>query len=152
MNGGNTNLVDLFLAQSFDGGATWQPNLRVSSVSSDVRLAPLTSTGYMLGDYLGIAPSTSADVPAVPIWVDTRGTSPDPFIARVGMARQLTFASWRAARFSLAQINDPMIGGVGADPDGDRAVNLVEYGLGLDPRAADGGVLVAGGVGRAASA
>jgi len=95
MSGGNANLVDMFLAQSFDGGATWQRNLRVSSVSSDVRLAPLTSSGYMLGDYLGIAPSTSPDVPAVPIWVDTRGTNPDPFIARIGMARQLTFASWR---------------------------------------------------------
>ena len=152
MNGGNTNLVDIFLAQSFDSGNTWQPNLRVSSVSSDVRLAPLTSTGYMLGDYLGIAPSTSPDVPTVPIWVDTRGTTPDPFIARVGMGRQLTFASWRAGRFSLSQINDPMIGGAGVDPDGDGAVNLVEYALGLDPHSADGAVLNTVVAGRGPSA
>jgi len=143
MNGGNANLVDVFLAQSFDGGTTWQPNLRVTSVSSDVRQAPLTDSGYMLGDYLGVAPSTSADVPAVPIWVDTRGPTPDPFIGRVGMARALTFAGWRAARFSLAEINDPLLGGAGADPDKDGAVNLVEYALGLDPRSSDRAVLSA---------
>src|SRR2546422_7052795 len=63
------------------GGVTWQPNLRLTTVSSDVRLAPLTSTGYMLGDYMGLASSIGLDVPAVPVWVDTRTGNPDPFIA-----------------------------------------------------------------------
>ena len=80
---GSNILVDLYLAQSFDGGTTWQPNIRVTSVSTDASLAPLTSSGYMLGDYLGIAESTNASVPAVPVWIDTRTGDPDPFIARV---------------------------------------------------------------------
>ncbi len=133
VNLGQTNLVDLFLAQSFDGGTTWQPNLRLSTVSSDVRLAPLTSSGYMLGDYLGIAPPITPDVPAVPVWVDTRTGNPDPFIARVGIAPQVTFTSWRAARFSQAQIADPSIAGPGGNPDGDAFVNVLEYALGLRP-------------------
>ncbi len=82
----STTLVDLYYAQSLDGGATWQPNIRLTSVSSDATLAPLTTEGYMLGDYLGIAPSTGPDVPAVPIWVDTRTGNPDPFVTRVGIS------------------------------------------------------------------
>src|ERR1051326_6548849 len=144
VNPGNTYLVDLFLAQSFDGGATWAPNIRLTSVSTDVRLAPLTTTGYMLGDYLGIAPSTGQDVPAVPVWVDTRTGNPDPFIARVGLAPQVTFASWRAARFSLAQINDPLRGPAGADPDHDGVINLLEYVFALNAFATDKPVFGAG--------
>ena len=133
VNLGQTYLVDLFYAQSFDGGNTWSPNLRVSAISTDARLAPLTSTGYMLGDYLGIAPTVSSNVPAVPVWIDTRTGNPDPFVGRVGASSNITFAAWRAARFSLAQINSPQIGGPGVDPDGDRAVNALEYAFGLNP-------------------
>jgi hypothetical protein len=82
-NPGSTTLVDLYLAQSFDGGIIWQPNIRITSVSSDASLAPLSSSGYMLGDYQGIAESTHAGIPAVPVWIDTRTGDPDPFIARV---------------------------------------------------------------------
>ncbi|HEV2095425.1 MAG TPA: sialidase family protein, partial [Chthoniobacterales bacterium] len=110
-NPGAATLVDMYLAQSFDGGATWQPNIRLTSVSTDASLAPLTNAGYMLGDYLGIAESTNANVPAVPIWVDTRTGNPDPFIARVGIAPQVNFTAWQAAHLSLAQINTPGIGG-----------------------------------------
>ena len=71
-NPGRDTLVDMFLALSINGGATWQPNIRLTSVSTNASLAPLTSAGYMLGDYLGIAESTRRDVPAVPVWIDTR--------------------------------------------------------------------------------
>src|SRR6266480_2030977 len=91
MNPGQTYLLDEFLAQSVDGGNTWQPNLRLTTISSDARLAPLTSSGYMLGDYQGIAPADGPDVPAVPIWIDTRSGNPDPFITRVGVAARVTF-------------------------------------------------------------
>src|SRR5213075_2496340 len=100
----------LFLAQSFDGGNSWQPNIRLTPVSSDVRLAPLTSAGYMVGDYQGIAPATGPDVPAVPVFIDTRTGNPDPFVARLGVSSNLTFRAWRAARFSLGEINTPSLG------------------------------------------
>jgi hypothetical protein len=82
-NPGSNTLVDLYSGQSLDGGGTWQPNIRVTSVSTNASLAPLTGTGYMLGDYLGVADPTNGNVPSVPVWIDTRTGDPDPFIARV---------------------------------------------------------------------
>jgi hypothetical protein len=82
-NPGSNTLVDIYWAQSLNGGGTWQPNTRVTSVSTDAALAPLTAAGFMLGDYQGVAESTNSNVPAVPVWIDTRMGNPDPFIARV---------------------------------------------------------------------
>lgn len=130
-------LVDLYLAQSFDGGATWQPNIRVTSVSSDATLAPLTDRGYMLGDYLGIAPTTNENVPAVPVWIDTRTGNPDPFIGRIGIAPAVNFTSWQAARLSLGQINDPQLGGEAGDVDHDGEDNLSEFRSTTDPQDAN---------------
>ena len=124
---GVTTLCNLYLAQSFDGGATWQPNVRLTNKTTDATLAPLTAQGYMLGDYLGIAESTSPDVPAVPVWVDTRTGNPDPFITRVGIALEVDFSSFQASRLSLGQINDPQLGGPGGDADGDGEDNLSEF-------------------------
>jgi hypothetical protein len=113
-NPGTTTLVDMYEAQSFDGGATWQPNIRLTSVSSDVTLAPNTGTAdspaYMLGDYLGVAEPTNRSVPAIPVFVDTRTGNPDPFVVRVGVAPSFDFTSWQAARLSLAQIQAPQYG------------------------------------------
>ena len=109
-NPGSTTLVDMYEAQSFDGGATWQPNIRLTSVSTDANLAPLTASGRMLGDYLGVAEPSNVHVPAIPVFVDTRTGNPDPFVARIGIAPQFDFASWQAARLSLAQINSPQYG------------------------------------------
>ena len=83
-NPGSQTLVDLYVAMSFDGGNTWQPNVRVSTVSTNAALAPLTPVaGYMLGDYQAIAEAANASVPAVPVWIDTRTGDSDPFTARV---------------------------------------------------------------------
>ncbi|MEO5717111.1 MAG: sialidase family protein, partial [Chthoniobacterales bacterium] len=132
-SGGNTTLCNLYLAQSLDGGVTWQPNLRLTSVTTDASLAPLTSQGYMLGDYLGIAETTTVDVPAVPVWVDTRTGNPDPFITRVGIAPDVDFPSYQASRLSLGQIEDPQFGGVNGDADGDGVRNLSEFLSQTDP-------------------
>ncbi|MDQ3082523.1 MAG: glycoside hydrolase, partial [Gemmatimonadota bacterium] len=136
-NPGSNTLVDMYLAQSFDGGATWRPNIRVSSTSTNAALAPNTGTSanpaYMLGDYLGIAGPESPDVPAVPVWIDTRTGNPDPFIARVGIAPALNFTSWEAARLSLAQINDPQLGRQAGDADRDGEDNLSEFRSHTDP-------------------
>jgi BNR repeat-like domain len=82
-NLGSNILVDLYAAQSLDGGGTWLPNFRVSSISTNASLAPLTAEGYMLGDYQGVAEATNANMPSVPVWIDTRTGNPDPFVARV---------------------------------------------------------------------
>lgn len=136
-NPASSTLVDMYLAQSFDGGTTWQSNIRLTSQSTDASLAPLTSSGYMLGDYLGVAEPANANIPAVPVWVDTRTGDPDPFIARVGIAPQVNFIAWQAARLSLAQINTNGVGGLTGDADRDGKNNLLEYALGTPPLTAD---------------
>ena len=132
-NATNSTSADMYLAQSFDGGATWQPNIRLTSVTTDFSLAPLTGSGYMLGDYLGVAGPITPNVPAVPVWIDTRTGNPDPFIARVGIAPQLDFNSWQAARLSLGQINNPAVGGQAGDLDQDGEDNLSEFKSTTDP-------------------
>ncbi len=124
---GVTTRCNLYLAQSFNGGVTWQPNIRLTNKTTDATLAPLTNEGYMLGDYLGIAESTSPEVPAVPVWVDTRTGNPDPFITRVGIAPEVNFAGFQASRLSLGQINNPQLGGPNGDADGDSEDNLSEF-------------------------
>jgi hypothetical protein len=136
-NPGSNVLVDLYLAQSFDGGATWQPNIRVTSTSTDASLAPLTADGYMLGDYQAVAEPTNVNVPAVPVWIDTRTGNPDPFVARVGISPQLNFTSWQAARLSLNQINNVSLGGKFGNADFDDKLNLLEYALGTSPQTPD---------------
>ena len=127
-SGDNTLLCNLYLAQSFSGGATWQPNIRLTSETTDASLAPLSGDYYhMLGDYLGIAPTTGPNVPAVPVWVDTRTGNSDPFITRVGIAPNVNFTSFQASRLSLAQINDPQLGGPTGDADADGEDNLSEF-------------------------
>ena len=126
-------LVDVYLAQSFDGGNTWQPNIRLTSVSTDATLSPLTPAGHMLGDYIGVAESTNPNVPAVPVWIDNRTGNPDPFVTRVGIAPQVDFTSWQASRLSLGQINDPQSGGPSGDADRDGEQNSVEYKYGTEP-------------------
>ncbi len=124
---GDTTHCNLYFAQSLDGGAIWAPNLRLTSKTTDATLAPLTDQGYMLGDYLGIAESTNPDVPAVPVWVDTRTGNPDPFISRVGISAEVDFTSFQASRLSLGQIDDPQLGGPDGDADGDGETNLSEF-------------------------
>lgn len=57
-----------------------------------------------------------------------------------------TFASWSADVFSAAELADDGISGTGADPDGDGLVNLLEFALGLDPKASDAADAVTGGM------
>ena len=136
-NPGSNTLVDMYLAQSFNGGATWQPNIRLTSESTNAALAVNTGSptnpSYMLGDYQGIAESTNPNVSAVPVWIDTRTGNPDPFVTRVGIAPQVNFTSWQAARLSLGQINDPQLGGESGDADRDGEQNSVEFKYGTEP-------------------
>jgi hypothetical protein len=133
-NPGSNVLVDLYLAQSFDGGATWQPNIRLTSVSTDASLAPLTSAGYMLGDYLGVAQTTRPTVPAVPIWVDTRTGNPDPFVTRAGIAPDVDLVTaWEAKVESLMQVPATSLRSQTADADRDGEDNQSEAASGTGP-------------------
>lgn len=131
-------LYDLYLTESFDGGDTWQPTLRLSDRSSDLRLAPRTSTGYMVGDYHGIVPALNLAAPAWAIWVDTRTGSPDPFVVSIMRTQGSRFETWRQLAFTPTQLNDPAVSGAEADADRDQVPNAFEYALARDPRRADG--------------
>lgn len=131
------NLTDYYLAESFDGGESWGPNLRLSEVSSDLRKAPLTGFGRMFADYQGIVPALDFDTPGVAVWIDTRSGNPDPYIARIQRTMGTTFETWRKLRWStLDRSNDSA-----ADPDQDGIPNLMEYALGLEPTRPDGSPL-----------
>jgi hypothetical protein len=133
-NPGSNVLVDLYLAQSFDFGNTWQPNIRLTSVSTDASLAPLTSEGYMLGDYLGIAQTTRPTVPAVPIWVDTRTGNPDPFVTRAGIAPYSDLiTAWEAAHESVAHVPTSSLRPQTADAGRDGEDNQSELASGTGP-------------------
>ena len=128
---GSSTRCDMYLAQSFDSGNTWQPNIRLTSDSTDAALAVNTGTAsnpsYMLGDYIGVAEPVNPNVPAVPVWVDTRTGNPDPFVTRIGIAPQVNFTSWQAARLSFSQASNPASGGESGNADGDGASNAAEF-------------------------
>lgn len=135
---GTGKWVDLYLAESFDGGDTWQPNLRLSTASSDLTRAPLTDTGRMVGDYQGIVPALNFDAPGFAVWVDCRDATPDPYAVAISRTQGSTYAAWRKLAFDATSLANPDISGPAADPDTDGLPNLFEYALGALPSHADG--------------
>lgn len=124
--------VDHYAALSLDGGATWQPNLRLTDMSSDIRYGPVTSRGVMLGDYLGLAPAFVDGQPFVAVWCDTRTGDSDPFAARFMPAANAEYGGWAAVR----GVRGPFL----ADDDGDGKSNYLEYVDGSDPLRAESGL------------
>jgi hypothetical protein len=85
-NDPNHKLIDVYLAQSVDHGATFLPNVRVTTTSWDPNVdAPIDFSGLQfIGDYQGIA----ADNHFVhPFWNDTRTGSQEIFTAAVPSAQ-----------------------------------------------------------------
>ncbi|HWA86439.1 MAG TPA: sialidase family protein [Opitutus sp.] len=138
---GADTVVDLYSNTSFDGGASWQPGVRLTEYSSDFHLAPLTDEGYMLGDYQAVVPPAVDGQPAVAITIDARDGNPDPCTIRYALASTAGFNGWRAARFSLADYGNAAVSGALADPDGDGISNAAEYFHQTNPRSADFGSL-----------
>jgi hypothetical protein len=80
------HLIDVYLAQSVDGGASFLPNVRVTLQSWDPTVdAPVDGSGLQfIGDYQGLAVS---DQFALPFWNDTRTGSQEIFMALVPSAQ-----------------------------------------------------------------
>ena len=129
---GGVDFVDHYAALSFDGGASWQRNVRLSDQSSDLRLGPATARGVMLGDYLAVAAPVQSGQPFLAIWCETRTGDADPFVAPIQAVPAGGFGTW-AANHRLA------VDQHGADPDGDGVPNYLEYLHGTDPAQAEQG-------------
>jgi hypothetical protein len=65
-------IVDQYIRISEDGGRTFQPSIRVTDSSFDVRFAAQAG-GFFLGDYVGL---TGAGGRFHLLWIDTRVVSP----------------------------------------------------------------------------
>lgn len=134
--------VDHYAALSFDGGATWQPNIRLSEMSCDIQFGAATSRGIMLGDYLGIAPALAPDQPCVAIWCDTRTGDADPWTVRFTPRPTADFEAWQVAHFRKSELNDVMLSAEQADFDRDGAANYFEFATATNPRLRDFGAAV----------
>jgi hypothetical protein len=128
--------VDMYASTSLDGGVTWSPDFRISDRTTDVRLSQLTSRGYMLGDYYGLAAAPTPDDPTVAVWVDTRSGEADPIATRFYPDPRDSYDNWAVAHLSARAAGDRL---PEANPDGDAYPNVFEYAYGLDPLAADSG-------------
>jgi hypothetical protein len=75
----NNWLWDCYLAISTDGGASFGPNVRVSTVSSDpddAESSPSERAG-LIGEYIGLACANSHPYP---LWTDTRNGNQDCYL------------------------------------------------------------------------
>ena len=71
----NNLLMDLYFTQSTDGGVTWSPNERITTVSSDPTAG---SRAGLIGEYVGLV---SWDGVPYAAWTDTRNGNQDVFAA-----------------------------------------------------------------------
>lgn len=129
--------VDMYAATSTDGGTTWSANFRISDRTTDVRLAQLTSRGYMLGDYYGLAAAPDPSEPTIAVWVDTRSGEADPIATRFAPIPSDSYDNWAIAHLNSASSGTDSQ--PASNPDGDAYPNVFEYALGLDPLRAESG-------------
>jgi hypothetical protein len=72
-------LFDTWYSSSTDGGATWEPDVRVSEVSQDLNVGLPPESGNAAGDYWGL--DTYLDTVYV-AWNDTRTGNQDIFVSK----------------------------------------------------------------------
>jgi subtilisin-like proprotein convertase family protein len=76
----NNRLFDSWYSSSTDGGNTWEPDTRVSTISQDLNVGlPCCSGNYPAGDYWGL--DTALDTVYV-AWNDTRSGDQDILVAK----------------------------------------------------------------------
>lgn len=131
---GGRGFVDLYAAQSYDGGLTWQPNLRLTELSSDLGYGTATTRGVMLGDYLGYAPS-DGDRPGVALWCDTRTGNADPFAVLLSPSALPNYSAFASVRGIPGSFTDGYL----RDTDGDGVQDYLEFLAGTDPTRPESG-------------
>jgi putative Ig domain-containing protein len=67
------HFIDVFYAESVDGGSSFSPNIRVTDVSSNPDAVVFSNGESFIGDYIGIASNGTL---AHPVWTDLRNVSP----------------------------------------------------------------------------
>jgi hypothetical protein len=90
-NDPNNILCDVYLAQSTNGGTTWLPNERITTVSFDLRAGsdidfvpydpdrPLVDQrAGLIGEYNGLAAASRSN--PIAIWTDTRNGNQDTYV------------------------------------------------------------------------
>ncbi len=71
-------LMDVYFTQSRDGGESFLPNQRITTISSDPTAGQVKAG--ILGEYIGV---TAQDGHVHPVWTDTRSGNQDVYTARV---------------------------------------------------------------------
>ncbi len=56
------------------------------------------------------------------------------------MDDRLLYSTWKTASFNVGEAADPLVSGPYVDPDGDGAMNLIEYARGTNPKSVDSAV------------
>ncbi|MBF6613987.1 MAG: S-layer homology domain-containing protein, partial [Chloroflexi bacterium] len=75
----NNRLFDSWYSSSTDGGATWDPDTRVSTVSQDLNIGFPPGSGNAAGDYWGLDTTLNTVYVA---WTDTRNGNQDIYVSR----------------------------------------------------------------------
>src|SRR5262249_11505312 len=67
--------------------------------------------------------------------VRVTGTNGNTAASSVVINVTTRFSTWQTANFSASELTNAAVSGPGANPDGDKLPNLIEYATGLDPKA-----------------
>lgn len=127
-NVGRANFcIDTYMARSHDGGATWEPNVRVSAQTWDwsISLPMVNPTTGFIGDYQGLASTADADIA---FWNATADLGDNPrrrqqvFVARVPAGRPTAEATATAAPRGSVYL--PVAGGSEGTASGAAPVRL----------------------------
>ncbi len=134
--GGDLSLpltVPLSLSGNAVSGIHYTP-----AIPASLTFAPNVTTAEFT---INPVPAADPDAPSTTLSTTLAAdfaSAPDPSANTHKLAfHARPYSAWRFARFSTAQLADPLVSGDTADPDGDGIVNLLEYAFGLEPLSAD---------------
>lgn len=92
----------------------------------------ILQAGARTGSFSGVVVENTSSRWKYDLLPDNNGIS-----LKISLKEIPSFLEWKTASFSAAELADPAISGVGANPDGDRFPNGLEYALDLRPTLID---------------